>query len=120
MLPRPHRLRETRAIRHIIATGSYCESSAVRIWSVPGATNQTRIACVVGRRVDTRAVRRHHYQRWLRQAAAHVLKGLPPGTPVCDMVWVAKPAISRINSLEQLVQALTPCVQRIISLKPHH
>lgn len=68
------------------------------------------ISCIVGKKVDRRAVARHRYQRWLRELVRAASLQFPPAT---DIVIVALPAIRNIVSLADLRSGLTPYFQKL-------
>lgn len=117
MLPRPHRLRQTKQIQAVMRFGQCLHTPYVRICTHPGATQHTRIACVVGKSVDRSAVRRHRYQRWLREIAQVFLAAQPLSTPY-DMVWIAQPAITQVHSLKEVAAQVIPRLQNFYAHKP--
>ncbi len=116
MLPRSSRLRQTKEIQHVVRAGRRQASSYVRLYSMPGATDESRVACVVGKTVHRSAVRRHRYQRWLREVFKKLNRERPLLTPY-DMVWVAQPGITQAASLEEVYQDLS---LRWEELRPTH
>jgi ribonuclease P protein component len=110
MLPRSHRLRQTKQIQYVLRHGRRLNTPYLRIYTHPGATAHTRIACVVGKSVDRSAVKRHHYQRWLRELARAALVAHPKAPPY-DMVWIAQPAITQARSLVEVAADVNPRLQ---------
>jgi ribonuclease P protein component len=112
MLARAHRLRQTSDIKDTVRQGGKYNSSQLTVFVRPGQSKQTRIALVVGRAVHRSAVRRHRLRRWMAQVAGEALDNLFTGASY-DMVWVARPAAEKIQSLEQLRKVLWPTLKRI-------
>lgn len=77
------------------------------MYRYPSPTPFTRVACVVGTSVHRSAVRRHRYQRWLRELSRNLLRERPLPVPY-DMVWVAQPSIIQADSLAKLYQDVAP------------
>lgn len=73
----------------------------------PSPTAHTRIACVVGKSVHRSAVRRHKYQRWLREVARQTLATQSPNTAY-DMVWIARPGMTNMSSVAAIAADLAP------------
>lgn len=113
MLPRLHRLRQTKQIQKVVRSGRCFNTPYVRVCLHAGETSSTRIACVVGKSVDKSAVRRHRYQRWLRQVASDFVAGHPSASPY-DMVWIAQPAIANAKAPAAVAAAVIPHLQKII------
>lgn len=107
MLPRSARLRQTKEIQDVVHYGRRLTSLSVRIYCHAGKKQVTRVACVVGKTVDRSAVRRHRYQRWLREVVKRLLYERPLPHPY-DMVWVAQIAIKQVASQEAVYQEVLP------------
>ena len=105
MLPAANRLRGEPDIQATLKTGRRLPTPHVRIFIRPNPHSQTsRFACVVGKRVSRSAVRRHRYQRWLRQVARRALT--TTHTPPVDVVLLANPSITTVKNLSQLVDTI--------------
>lgn len=99
MLPRPLRLRRRKDVKRVMHTGRRIRTQYAIIYVTRVSVPQSRIACVVGRRVHSSAVRRHRIQRWLREIARSTIADM--STPY-DMVWVALPGIANVKTKMQL------------------
>lgn len=104
MLPAAFRLRRSDTIATVVRTGIHFTTPYVRIHALvdPQSLN-SRIACVVGRKVHSSSVQRHRYQRWLREGAAELLPHLKKAY---DIVLVARSSITAVSSLAQLQETL--------------
>jgi ribonuclease P protein component len=71
----------------------------------------SRAACVVGKKVHQLAVKRHHYQRWLRQISSTYINHLPVSY---DMVWVAQPKITEVKEILKLQNSLQGQLDELI------
>lgn len=100
MLPRKQRLARSADIQHVLRRGRCFQVPGMRICVAPGAT-QSRVACIVSKKVSRLAVRRHRYQRWLRSLAKELLAGPLVGKQY-DMVLVATPQIKQWHTLADL------------------
>lgn len=116
MLARSHRLRRSQDIEHVLRRGRCISTRFVRVCVVPGSTPSTRIACVVGKRVHARAVRRHQYQRWLREIARDVVKRLATAQSY-DMVWVGTAHMAHARDRAQVQQSLAALPAQLARLK---
>lgn len=112
MLPRLHRLRQTKAIQHTLHTGTCFTTPYIKVCYIPSQAAQTRVACVVGKSVHRSAVRRHRYQRQLREIVRHLLAEEPLPRPY-DMVWMAKSSIQKAPSLGVILAAVKPSWQKL-------
>ncbi|MCH8134495.1 MAG: ribonuclease P protein component [Proteobacteria bacterium] len=111
MLPRLLRLRQNKDIRTTIQRGPRLYSSPVRIhYLIQPAQQHFRVATVVSKKVNSSSVRRHRYQRWLRQIARETISALPQSY---DMVWVATPKMDQIKSLAELRHSLAPILKKL-------
>ncbi len=101
MLPRQSRLHQRKDIELVVKGGHRIATPGVVIyWQ---SASSTKISCVVGKRVSPLAVRRHYYQRWLRQIAKEYIASSP--VPM-HMVWVGQPALAKFETLQQLRTSL--------------
>jgi ribonuclease P protein component len=115
MLPRSARLRRTAEIQQVLRAGRCLTTPHLRICTHPSSHDHPRIACVVGKSVHRGAVRRHRYQRWLREIARTFLSEHPAIAPY-DMVWIAQPGLASIGSLAEAKQAVGPHLEKIAAL----
>lgn len=100
MLPPIHRLHREADLKRTLQQGRLFRSSCLTIRSLKrGDEEPTRLATVVGKRVHASAIRRHQYQRWLREAGRELIQALPVGY---DMVVVAQPPLARLTSLAEI------------------
>lgn len=105
MLKRSQRLRRQRDIRRVIREGRRISTPHVVIYIRSHLPHQhVQAACIVGKNVHLLAVRRHTYQRWLREAVRLVIPLLPPGT---EMVWVGKPSLRNLVTFRELRESIT-------------
>lgn len=112
MLPRSSRLHKSEEIRTILRRGQRLPTPYVYVYYLPRSDHKglSRVACIVSKKVHSSAIKRHYYQRWLREAARHFI---PRIVQTCDMVWVAKPAITKVKNLTELQDNLTPYLQKL-------
>lgn len=105
MIPRDKRLSRQQDIVRVVRLGKKIITPYIIIHAVPAAPDQagSRVACVVGKKVNALAVKRHKYQRWVRSLAAQTIPGL---SSAYDMVWVARPTINEATSLADVKQSL--------------
>jgi len=105
MLPRRNRLTKRHDIVSTLRRGTAFPTPIVAIHvcrrNDPSAV---RVAVIVAKKVHASAVQRHRYQRWLRTAAAELIPQLAYSA---DMVWVAKPAITRLASANDVTAKLS-------------
>lgn len=76
----------------------------------PSPAKRVRVSCIVGKKVDRRAVARHRYQRWLREIFRHWSQRLPRPA---DVVIVALPPIKDMARLTELRDGLVPYWRRL-------
>lgn len=70
-----------------------------------------KFACVVSKRVSKSAVRRHYYQRWMREMARGIQKQQANEVSV---VLVARPAIAQIKSWQEFVARTQARVEALV------
>ncbi|MEX1997380.1 MAG: ribonuclease P protein component [Candidatus Andersenbacteria bacterium] len=112
MLPAARRLRSEKDILATIRQGRVLSTSWVRIHAKSSSAAYSRIACIVGRKVDQSAVVRHHYQRWLRVLAGEALGDIFKDQAY-DMVWIALPAIKNATTLEAIRAKIWPQLKQL-------
>lgn len=100
MLSLKHRLAKTADIQQVIRLGKRVQTPFGTLYIlIPALTIHTRIACVVGKRVDKSSVARHRIQRRLRAAASAL--PLTAQNPY-DMVIVAGNTQARSMNIEEI------------------
>lgn len=110
MQRRRRRLRLASEIAVVLRRGRSLSTPWVRIYWRPGQHTESRFAAIVGKKVSQLAVRRHRYQRWLRQVAQ---EGAAVHFPIpSDMVWVATPRMADCHSLAELREHVMQYYQR--------
>lgn len=72
----------------------------------------TQVAVVVGKKVSKVAVKRHRYQRLLREIAREYITDLPP----LYMVWVGIPPLHDVTSKEELERSLAVPLKKLQAL----
>jgi ribonuclease P protein component len=110
MLPRAHRLHQQKDIIATIRQGKRLRTPYLLIHYRPHPLGPTRIACVVSRKIDVSAVKRHAFQRLMREVAKATV---PLLTGKHDMVWVALPAITTITHPQDLQNSIEPYLNTI-------
>lgn len=92
-------------IKQTIRHGQVLHTPYVRIhqYLPPAPSSHVQVACVVSKKISPSAVRRHKYQRWLREIVRPLAPVFPAGT---NLVLVAKPAISQLSSISPLKDSL--------------
>lgn len=106
MLPARNRLTRSEDIRQTIARGRRLPSAIVHIYAAPRAAGlPSRVACIAGKKVHPRAVRRHQYQRWLRACASAFLPRLKAPH---DIVLVAQAGITALSGSDELYDKIEP------------
>ncbi|MBI1834143.1 MAG: ribonuclease P protein component [Candidatus Andersenbacteria bacterium] len=115
MLPHSNRLHRQGDVRRTLREGRLIRgrSFVVRI-AQRSDKEPTRAAVVVGKRVHALAVKRHMYQRWLREVCRDVIKEAPIGY---DMVVVAQPSLARLTSLAEIMEEAQPLLKLLTSKK---
>ncbi len=112
MLPRRLRLTKNADILKIMRQGNKITTPYVWLYLLQRTNNESsRAACVVGKKVHQLAVRRHRYQRWLRQLADTHIKRL---STAYDMVWVARPEITEVKELSKLQESLQVQLDKLV------
>ena len=111
MLPKNRRLRSSEELKAVLKTGGCVSTPEIRACALKQAASPSRVAVIVGKRVDKRATARHRYQRWLRVLAREYLEGVSSAS--YDMVWVAQPAIARHDTLATLRQSVADALGRL-------
>lgn len=113
MLPSQFRLRASADIERAIRLGMRAHTPFATLYLFPRESGGgTRIACVVGKRVDKTAVIRHAVQRKLR-AAANALP-LALDRPY-DMVIVARNSQARLLKGNEITQYILHAIRTAIS-----
>lgn len=77
----------------------------MRLCASPSTGSDFRVACVVGKTVSPLAVRRHRYQRVLREAVKNVVAQNSANKPF-DVVLIALPSIVNAKNLEAIENEL--------------
>jgi ribonuclease P protein component len=98
MLPRNQRLTRQADIVAVLRGGKRYRSEAVQVYVK--SSQDSRLACVVGKKVSPLATVRHRYQRWLRVIGREIVAQ----SPQADIVVVAQPAIKKYQDLKTLRQ----------------
>jgi ribonuclease P protein component len=104
MLPRHLRLTKNADILRIMRQGKKISTPYVWIYFLKRDDKKpSRAASVVSKKVHKLAVKRHRYQRWLRQLSKAHISRLPLAH---DMVWVARPKITEVKKITELQSSL--------------
>ncbi len=104
MLTGLHRLRNREDVIRVIRHGRRLKSSHILFYIYRrSAEDAPRVACIVGKKVSKSAVRRHRFQRWLREIARSLL---PTMSPKYDMVLMALPSLDQVQTLADLRDTL--------------
>lgn len=111
MFSRSRRLRSRQDISRLIQKGRRIRTPHVLIYIAPSSESSTRVACVVGKKVHASAVKRHFYQRRLREIAKQVVRDIPQPY---DMVWVALPSISSLKTQAELRETITSVLSNVL------
>lgn len=112
MLPRRLRLTKNTDILKVMRQGNKISTPYVWLYLLPRNDDQSsRAACVVSKKVHQSAVKRHHYQRWLRQLSGTYISRLPAAY---DMVWVARPKIIEVNEISKLQNSLQTQLDKLV------
>jgi ribonuclease P protein component len=106
VLTRRARLGTQREIRAVMRQGRRVITPWVKIYFQPTDRSELRAACIAGKVVSASAVKRHRYQRWLREVIQRLSQEQPPLS--YDMVWVATPALTALARWQELGEKLTP------------
>lgn len=98
-------------IKQTIGQGQILYTPYVRIHfnRPPNASPATQFACVVSKKISPSAVRRHKYQRWLREVMRPLVPSLPSGT---RLVLIARPTISNLKTLSSLRDSLVSLLNK--------
>lgn len=110
MLPRKFRLTKSRDIIATTRQGLHLTTPYARIHYREGGSLHTRVACIVSKKVSPLAVQRHKYQRWLRESARAVINKQDAS---CDMVWLARPEITKLKNLKEFKASLMPYLEKL-------
>ena len=89
-------------IRAVQKKGTRINSKYATLYTA-NVTNQREVACVVSKMVAASAVRRHKLQRWMREITRSLRKDYHLQN---DFVWIAKPSLNKIESLQELRQSI--------------
>lgn len=111
MLARINRLRVDRDLKQVFKCGWRLSTAFAAIYVLKRQASPVRVACICGKKVNSKAVARHKYQRWLRQLAREAI--IEAGLENCDMVWVAQPNIAKANNLNEVKQAVWLKLEKI-------
>jgi ribonuclease P protein component len=111
MLSRQFRLASRKDIMAVIRRGRKIATPHVLLYVCKNhERTSSRVACIVGKRVDASAVRRHRIQRWMREIARETISSLPQ---TLDMVWLALPSAREIRHKSELQESLAPHFQKL-------
>lgn len=110
MLPRKFRLTKRRDIVATIRQGVHLATPYAHIYYRGVNSPHARVTCIVSKKVSTLAVQRHKYQRWLRESARAAIN---KQNASCDMVWMAKPKITKLKNLKELKASLMPFLEKL-------
>lgn len=106
MLPARMRLRRDQDIKQVLRKGVRISTPHINIYAILQPQNEfSRLATIVSKKVNKSSVKRHSYQRWMRESAGEIILGLKNSL---DMVWVALPSINKINSQQELSKSISP------------
>lgn len=114
MLSRPYRLSQAKDIQATLRQGYCAHLPPIKVCFRRTNNAQSRITCIVGRRVDHSSVVRHRYQRYLRELARDVISEHPSLS--CDIVLIAQPSIKDYQTKNQIK---TEVWGKINQLLPH-
>lgn len=103
MVQRGARLADAQEIKATIRTGRHLNTPYLHIYITQTDKPQSRVACIVSKKVAKLAVHRHRYQRMMRHAASEIIADLPQ---TVDMVWIAKGSIGDAGKAPELVKAV--------------
>jgi len=104
MLARKNRLTASSDIQQVVVHGARVRTNNLSIYSAPNAVNNTRFACVAGKKVHASAVVRHSIQRKIRAACASITTSF---TSSYDIVVVALIKDVRSMSVQDMVQEIS-------------
>ena len=82
MLPAPHRLREDRVIKRVMARGQYVSAPTLVVRIASGQSKKTRATVVAGLRVHKRANERNLVKRRVREALRALLPEIKSGLDI--------------------------------------
>lgn len=104
MLPRVHRLTQSRAFQALYRRGRRWEHALAVLHALPRPLGDVRFGVVVGKKVG-KAVRRNRVRRLFREALRHQLPALQRGV---HGVWVVRPAAAEVSfgNIERAVHDL--------------
>ena len=114
MLAKESRLNKTNDIVRTIRYGRRIRTPYVLLYVLKPdpAPSKAKVAVVVGKKVHKLAVKRHKYQRWLREIAQEVINDIPP----FEMVWLALPPLKEVSSKQDLKKSLDSVVEKLQAL----
>ena len=103
VLAKRYRLHKQHDILSVLRDGRRIHTPYVTICIKSNqSVGHARLAVVAGKKVHPSAVRRHRYQRWLREVArAHILH-----LPAADIVLLATPSLRTVSSFQILNDSL--------------
>jgi len=110
MLPRKLRLTKCRDVVATIRQGAHLTTPYAHIHYRRSNNLHARVACIVSKKVSPLAVQRHKYQRWLRESARAAINNQSAS---CDMVWMAKPKITKLKNLKEFKASLMPYLEKL-------
>lgn len=102
------RLRRNDDVLAVLRRGKRYRTPHALIHVLP--SDEMRVTCVVGKKVSPSAVTRHRIQRQLREIAREVLPSIPH---TYDVVILAIPPILRVESYEELRQAVISALKNL-------
>lgn len=97
MLPDANRLRKQKDIERVLALGSGCASSGLRVKSIANTLKASRFCFIVSAAVAPRAVDRNLMKRRLRQSAQNLLGRIAASHDV--VVWLQRLPADRSYAL---------------------
>lgn len=113
MLPRQDRLTKQKDITKAIRQGVVLDTPYVRVHALKTTNDlRTRVAAIVSKKVHNSAVKRHTYQRWLRESARQLITQL---TGHYDIVLIAKPRIRDAENSTKVYYSLKSRLKEPIS-----
>jgi ribonuclease P protein component len=113
MLPRAHRLTQSRAFQALYRRGRRWEHALAVLHTLPRSAGDVRFGVVVGKKVG-KAVQRNRVRRLIREALRQQLPALPIGV---HGVWVARPAAAGA-SFREIEQAVHDLMERARLVRP--
>jgi ribonuclease P protein component len=113
MLPRAHRLTQSRAFQALYRRGRRWEHALAVLHALPRSAGDVRFGVVVGKKVG-KAVQRNRVRRLFREALRHQLPALRRGV---HGVWVARPTAAGA-SFSEIEQAVHDLMERARMFRP--